>query len=256
MNRQPCLAGVSALAFSSLVCRALEGTPHLLLCSVQIFVRWMGKVRAINSMEWFQLEGGKKNVVLKCFRLKGTTDFPSPHISSVWMLFAAAHNWKKKKNPSKWLYYGSEFLDFWLEASVRHSFHSSLHPLSGRLPLRRAWTRSSCWVRALLSSQARLPQHVSGLWPHTQHQRARLTLLLQPALLPGVARGVFSIPQAPRAGRPWLRRPRPTRSHPIPHQLPKLQQLVLLLPVCQQNARSGEERTAGLKQQWIKREGR
>lgn len=87
MNSQQCLAGASAVQE--------EGTPHLLLCSVQIFVSWMGKVRVINPMKLFQLEGGGK-IVSKCFCFKGTTDFPSPRISSVWMLSAAAHNWKKQ----------------------------------------------------------------------------------------------------------------------------------------------------------------
>lgn len=38
---------------------------------------------------------GEKKVVSKCFCLKGTTDFPSPHISSVWMLCCCTQLEKK-----------------------------------------------------------------------------------------------------------------------------------------------------------------
>lgn len=104
------------------------------------------------------------------------------------------------------------------------------------------------------SAPASLPRHVSGVWPHTQHHRAALTRLLQPALLPGVPTGGFRVPPAPGPGRSWLRRPwlpGATDSPPAP-QAPA----IAAAPVCQQKAKPGEERTAGLKQQWIKREGR
>lgn len=126
--------------------------------------------------------------------------------------------------------------------------HYVTRSIANSIPCQRG-SRSAVLDRApaVESRPCSAPRLVSGVWPHTQHQTAHLTGLLQPALLPAVPRGVCSIPPALGPGTPWLRRPRPAQSHLIPHQLPKLQQLVLLLPVCQQKAKSGEERTAGLR---------
>lgn len=165
-----------------------------------MFVRWMGKVRVIHSVKWFQL----KKVVLKCFCLKGTTDFPSSSISSIWMLSAAAHNWKKQ--PFK-----MTLLRIWVSWFLTGSSTTSLVSWLTPFPVSEAPALPCLNVLQLLShGPAQLPgssppARAWGPTTHTQHQRARLTRLLQPALLSGVATGVCSIPGALRPGRPWLK---------------------------------------------------
>lgn len=173
----------------------------------------MGKVRVINSTKWFQLEGGKKKLHQSVSVSQEPLTFHPLvfHLSGCSLLLHTTG----ESSPSEWLYYRPEFLDFWLKLHcvTRFIANSKFHPLSARLPLRRAWTCSSCWITALLSSQARLPRHVSGVWPHTQHHRARPTRLPRPALL---SEGFAVPPQALGPGRPWLRRPRPARRHLTP----------------------------------------
>lgn len=140
---------------------------------------------------------GEKKVVSKCFCLKRTTDFPSPHISSVWMLCCCTQL-EKEALRNDFITDLSFLISDWKLYCVTRFMANSIPCQRGSRSAVRAWTCSSCWVTALLGSQAPLPRHASGVWPHTQHQRARLTRLLQPALLSGVARGVFQHPSRPR----------------------------------------------------------
>lgn len=197
--------------------------------------------------------GGKK-VVLKCFCLKGTTDFPSPHISSVWMLCCCTQL-EKEALRNDFITDLSFLISDWKLYCVTRFMANSIPCQRGSRSavLERAPAVESrpCSAPRLLSPGTRLGSDHT----HNTRELAWHACSNQPCCQVW-PEGFSSIPQGPGPGRPWLRRSWPTRSHLIPHQLPKLQQLVLLLPVGQQKAKSGEERTAGLKQQWIKREGR
>lgn len=219
MNSQQCLAGASAVQE--------EGTPHLLLCSVQIFVSWMGKVRVINPMKLFQLEGGGK-IVSKCFCFKGTTDFPSPRISSVWMLSAAAHNWKKQ--PFK-----MTLLRIWVSWILTGSFPTSLVSQLIPSPVSEAPSPPCLNVLQLLSHGraqlpgSRPPARVWALTTHTPPESSPDTPApTSPALRCG-HRGL-QYPSSPQTKQ--------TMAIQQPPDSPKLQKLMLLLPVCQQKANS------------------
>lgn len=238
MNSQQCLAEVSELAFSSLVCR--RRAPRTYFCAVSKYLWDEGKSQGNKLNEVISTGRGGKKVVSKCFCLKGTTDFPSPHISFVWMLYCCRQLEKKKALQNDFITALSFWISDWKLGYVTGFRANSIPPpvSEAPAPLERAPAVESrpCSAPRLIP-----PARVRGLTTHTAPESS-------PDTLAGVPTGFFSIPQVPAPGRPWLRRPRTTRSH-------QAQQLALL-PVCQQKAKSGEERSAGLKQQWIKREGR
>ena len=114
----------------------------------------------------------------------------------------AAQNWKTKSLQNCFTMYLNFLISDWKFSYVTRFIANSI-PLLTRLPLRCAWTRSSCWVMASLSSRARLPvRHVSGIRPHTQHEKAHVRSLPQAAPLPGMAPGIFQHPLSPWAQHP------------------------------------------------------
>lgn len=182
----------------------------------------MGKDRVINSTEWFQLEGGKKPTQLS-YQSASVSKEPltvRPLVFHLSGCSAAAHKWKKPI-PSRLLYYGFEFLDFWLEVLVRHSFHCQFHPPINEAPAPLCLNALQLLSHgpAQLSGSSPPGRHASGVRPHTQHETAHVTRLLQAALLPGVAGEFFSAPlEPPEPGRPW-----PAESRLVPRQLHQFQ---------------------------------
>lgn len=119
-----------------------------------------------------------------------------------------------------------------------------------RLPLCCAWTRSSCWVTALLSSQARLPPAGTRLGSDHTHNTRKLMLRAcskQPRCQVW-PEGFFGTPWAPQA-----REAMAGKEPPCPSAAPPAPAKQCCLPVCWQKAKSGEERTADFKRQRIKR---
>lgn len=103
-----------------------------------------------------------------------------------------------------------------------------------RLPLHCAWTCSSCWVTALLTARARLPRP-ARVWAPTTHTTPQSSRY---APAPSSRRVFWDPPRQAGHGR--------TEAASSPAKR-------WCHPACWQKAKSGEERTADFKRQWIKR---
>lgn len=243
MNNLQCLTGISALAFSASLShfRCAGGGYPVLLCSVQVLIRWMGKDKLINLMELYQVKGEKITVL--CWSVS-----VSEEPLSIPLYFTCPDSllWKKP-NPFK-----ITLLWIWVSWFLTGRFNTSLVSLLIPSPVNEAPAPLCLNALQLLShgpaqlSGSSPPEwHVSGVRPHTQQEKAHVMCLLQAALLPRVARGGFWYPSSTTGlGRPQT--PRPLAAPPAPANQ-------CCLPVCWQKAKSGEERTADFKQQQIKR---